>query len=73
MDSPGKRKAPEGAGADATTRPDQPPESYTERPVDEREWCWCGSIFMPYGGRRYCFHEGHHPEPRLVLVSGGAA
>lgn len=27
--SPGKRKAPEGTGADATTRPNQPPESIT--------------------------------------------
>jgi hypothetical protein len=42
--SPGKRKAPEGTGADAITRPDLPPSIVDEDADEEQLTLWPSSI-----------------------------
>ena len=42
--SPGKRKAPEGTGADAITRPDQPPTRIDEDADSEQLTLWPDAI-----------------------------
>jgi hypothetical protein len=42
--SPGKRKAPEGTGADADSRPDQPPTRIDEDADEEQLTLWAYAI-----------------------------